>query len=119
MVAADNRLTLVEEEDFEVVDGVNVHAAKGHTFGTQAVTVDTKKGTYALAQDVVYTYENAEDYKPLGLGLDNLEQLKSIHKVNELVGSNLDRIIPGHDIAVFDKYKTERVGENRIVTVVK
>jgi hypothetical protein len=34
-----------------------------------------------------------EDYKPLGLGLDNLEQVMSIHKVNELVGGNIDRVI--------------------------
>jgi N-acyl homoserine lactone hydrolase len=118
-VAAENRLTLIEEDNFEVVEGVKLYQAKGHTFGTQAITVETKKGTYALAQDVVYTYENAADYKPLGLGLDNVEQLMSIHKVNELVGGNVDFIIPGHDIAVFDKYKTEQVGKNRIVTVVK
>lgn len=118
-VAAENRLTLIEEDNFEVVKGVKVHAAKGHTFGTQAVTVETKQGTYALAQDVVYTYENATDYKPLGLGLDNLEQVISIDKVNKLVGGNIDRVIPGHDIAVFEKYKTEQIGKNRIVTIVK
>lgn len=118
-VAAENRLTLIEEDNFEVVEGIKVHQAKGHTFGTQAITVETKKGTYALAQDVVYTYENAVDYKPLGLGLDNIEQLMSIHKVNQLVGGNVDFIIPGHDMAVFDKYQTEQVGKNRIVTVVK
>ncbi|WHX42713.1 hypothetical protein QNH36_11530 [Mesobacillus sp. AQ2] len=43
----------------------------------------------------------------------------SIQKVNELVGGNVDFIIPGHDMAVFDKYPTEQVGKNRIVTVVK
>ncbi|WP_144475772.1 N-acyl homoserine lactonase family protein [Cytobacillus oceanisediminis] len=118
-VAAENRLTLIEEDNFEVAEGVKVHKAKGHTFGTQAVSVETKKGTYALAQDVVYTYENATDYKPLGLGLDNLEQVMSIHKVNELVGGNVDSIIPGHDIAVFDQYPTEQVGKNRVVTIVK
>jgi len=118
-VGAENRLTLIEAEHFEVAEGVKLHQAKGHTFGTQAITVETKKGTYALAQDVVYTYENAIDYKPLGLGLDNVDQLMSIHKVNELVGGNVDFIIPGHDIAVFDKYQTEQVGKNRIVTIVK
>lgn len=118
-VAVENRLTLIEEDNFEVAEGVKLHKAKGHTFGTQAVTVETKKGKYVLAQDVVYTYENAADYKPLGLGLDNVEQLMSIHKVNELVGGNVDFIIPGHDFAVFDKYQTEQVGKNRIVTVVK
>ena len=118
-VAAEYRLTLIEEDNFEVVEGIKLHQAKGHTFGTQAATVETKKGTYALAQDVVYTYENAVDYKPLGLGLDNIEQLMSIHKVNQLVGGNVDFIIPGHDMAVFDKYQTEQVGKNRIVTVVK
>lgn len=118
-VAAENRLTLIEEDNFEVVEGIKLHQAKGHTFGTQAITVETKKGKYVLAQDVVYTYENAADYKPLGLGLDNVEQLMSIHKVNQLVGGNVDFIIPGHDMAVFDKYQTEQVGKNRIVTVVK
>jgi N-acyl homoserine lactone hydrolase len=118
-VAAENRLTLIEDDSFEVAEGVKLHEAKGHTFGTQAVTVETKKGTFVLTQDVVYTYENAADYKPLGLGLDNIEQLLSIHKVNELAGGNIDLIITGHDLGVFDKYKTERVGKNRIVTVVE
>ncbi|MEH7885169.1 N-acyl homoserine lactonase family protein [Bacillus sp. JJ1609] len=118
-VAAENRLTLIEEDNFEVAEGVKLHQAKGHTFGTQAVTVETKKGMYALAQDVVYTYENAIDNKPLGLGIDNVEQLMSIHKINKLVGGKVDFIIPGHDIAVFDKYQTEQVGKNRIVTVVE
>ncbi|WP_394138209.1 hypothetical protein [Cytobacillus oceanisediminis] len=37
----------------------------------------------------------------------------------ELAGGNIDRIIPGRDIAVFEKYKTEQIGKNRIVTIVK
>lgn len=118
-VAAENRLTLIEEDNFEVAEGVKLHQAKGHTYGTQGVTVETKKGTYALAQDVVYTYENAADYKPLGLGLDNIEQLMSIRKLNELVEGNIEFLIPGHDKAVFDKYPTVQVGKNRIVTVVE
>jgi N-acyl homoserine lactone hydrolase len=118
-VAAENRLTLIEEDNFEVAEGVKAHKAKGHTFGTQAVTVETRNGTYALTQDVAYTYENIIDYKPLGLGLDNVEQLMSIQKVNKLVRGNVNFIIPGHDMAVFDKYPTEQVGKNRIVTVVK
>jgi N-acyl homoserine lactone hydrolase len=118
-VAAENRLKLIEGDKLEVVEGVKVHKAKGHTFGTQAVSVETKKGTYVLTQDVAYTYENVIDFKPLGLGLDNIDQLLSIHKVTELVGGNVDFIIPGHDRAVFEKYPTEQVGKNRIVTVVK
>ncbi|MBT2679289.1 N-acyl homoserine lactonase family protein [Bacillus sp. ISL-35] len=118
-VAAENRLTLIEEDNFEVAEGVKAYKAKGHTFGTQAITVETRNGTYVLTQDVAYTYENVTDYKPMGLGLDNIEQLMSIHKVNKLVGENVDFIIPGHDMAVFDKYQTEQVGKNRIVTVVK
>jgi N-acyl homoserine lactone hydrolase len=118
-VAAENRLTLIEEDNFEVAEGVKAHKAKGHTFGTQALTVETKKETFVLTQDVAYTYENVIDYKPLGLGLDNIDQLMSIHKVNELVGGNADFIIPGHDKAVFKKYPTEQVGKNRIVTIVK
>lgn len=118
-VAAQNRLTLIKEDNFEVAEGIKAHEAKGHTFGTQAVSVGTKKGTYVLAQDVVYTYENAIDSKPLGLGFDNIEQLMSIQKLNELVGGDVNFIIPGHDMAVFDKYPTKRVGKNRIVTVVE
>jgi len=118
LASSEKRVTLVKDDNFEVAKGIKVHAAKGHTFGTQALTVETKKGMYALAQDVVYTYENATDYKPLGLGLDNLEQLNSIHKVNNLVNGDINRIIPGHDIAVFDKYPTKKVGKNRIVTIV-
>ncbi|MEH7443708.1 N-acyl homoserine lactonase family protein [Bacillus sp. JJ1122] len=118
-VAAENRLTLIEADNFEVAEGVKLHQAKGHTFGTQVITVETKKGMYVLPQDVVYTYENAIDYKPLGLGIDNVEQLMSIDKVNKLVGGNVDFIIPGHDIAVFDKYPTVQVGKNRMVTIVK
>lgn len=118
-VAAEKSLTLIEEDNFEVAEGVKAHNAKGHTFGTQAITVETRKGTYVLTQDVAYTYENVSDYKPLGLGLDNVEQLMSIHKVNELAGGNVDFIIPGHDMVVFDKYPTKQVGKNRIVTVIK
>jgi N-acyl homoserine lactone hydrolase len=119
VVAAEGRLNLIEDEDYEVTQGVVAHFAAGHTFGTQAVTVETKKGTYALAQDVVYTYTNAKDYKPLGLGLDNLEQLKSIHKLNEFVNGDMTKLIPGHDIAVFDMFPTEKIGKNRVVTVKK
>lgn len=116
-VAAENRLTLIEDEEYEVVKGIKTHTAKGHTFGTQALTVNTKEGKYALAQDVVYVYENATHYKPLGLGLDNLAQLESIHKLNELVNGDMTKLIPGHDIAVFEMFPTEKIGKNRIVTV--
>ncbi|GAA2701848.1 hypothetical protein GCM10009865_10570 [Aeromicrobium ponti] len=37
----------------------------------------------------------------------------------ELAGGNIDRIIPGHDIAVFKNYNTEQIGKNSIVTIVK
>ncbi len=56
-VSSENRLTLIDRDGYEVVDGVKTYMAKGHTFGTQGVTVETREGTYALAQDVVYTFE--------------------------------------------------------------
>lgn len=48
-VAADKRLTLIEEDNFEVAEGVKAHNAKGHTFGTQAVTVEKRRNICAYS----------------------------------------------------------------------
>ncbi|MDF2647815.1 MAG: N-acyl homoserine lactonase family protein [Paenibacillus sp.] len=117
-VAAEGRLTLIENDKFEITKGIVAHLADGHTFGTQFITVETKKGLFALSQDVVYTYRNAKSYIPNGYGIDNLDMLKALHKVLQTVDGDLSRLVPAHDTEVFSKFPTKQVGKNKIVNIV-
>jgi glyoxylase-like metal-dependent hydrolase (beta-lactamase superfamily II) len=73
--------------DTELVPGVTLHLAPGHTAGLQAVRVRTSRGNVVLASDASHFYENLETNRPFIAALDIAAMLDSFRKVERLADS--------------------------------
>ena len=91
--------TLVDG-DQEIVKGVSVIFAPGHTEGLQGVLVQAKGKQYFLAGDCVPLYESINHNPPWpnGLFVNLREYYETQVKISKLGAS----IIPGHDMKVLE-----------------
>jgi glyoxylase-like metal-dependent hydrolase (beta-lactamase superfamily II) len=86
------------EGEFEVIPGVRLIPLPGHSPGLQGVLVDTEKGKYLLASDMVYLYESWRGNKtfphiPAGQLL-NLDECMASFAYMEKIA---DVVLPSHD----------------------
>ena len=54
------RMTLVDGDDQEIVDGIRVYTGPRHSFASQYVGVNTSDGTVVVASDCIWFYANLE-----------------------------------------------------------
>jgi glyoxylase-like metal-dependent hydrolase (beta-lactamase superfamily II) len=85
--------------DCEVADGIRCITAPGHTPGSQMVLVDTPGGTYCLAGDNAFLYENIEHTIAPGHVYSRADWFTSMSKARQLS----DRILPSHDPLLFER----------------
>ena len=104
------RIKTVEMKEKEIVEGVKVIPLPGHTPGSIGVVVDTEKGPYVVTGDAVPKYGNLEGsvkerqpYLMSGIYTDMLAMWKSFELIDEIVGHDFSKVIPGHDPMVFKK----------------
>lgn len=92
--------------DFEFLDGdvenllpgISVILAPGHTPGFEIVTVDTEKGKYAILSDTAVRFEHWDEPRLIqDPGYDSETLLKAIDYIDNLGAF----ILPGHDMDVF------------------
>lgn len=86
--------------DTNIVDGVRVLSAPGHTPGMQGVLVNTAQGDYFIAGDNIPLYENMEGDKISwcipGSNFCSLEDYyRSLSRIQTTVGKSF--VLPGHD----------------------
>lgn len=89
------------EGDKEICKGIRVIFTPGHTPGSQSILVDTEKGVYCIAGDLVLFYENIEKNIPVGALSSRIDWFSSIEKIKKIA----DYIIPAHDPKIFEKSK--------------
>lgn len=88
------------EGDCEVMEGISVITTPGHSMGSQSIIVETEKGPYLIAGDLIGLYECFENDPMIANGIhidliayyDSLEKVKNLHCA----------ILPGHDYKVFE-----------------
>ncbi len=104
------RIKTVEMKEREIVEGVKVIPLPGHTPGSIGVVVDTERGPYVVTGDAVPKYGNLEGsakerqpYLMSGIYTDMLGMWKSFELIDEIVGHDFSKVIPGHDPMVFKK----------------
>lgn len=91
--------------DKEISKGVSAIFLPGHTLGMQGVAVETRKGNYLIASDLVPLFENwdgAPPYQhhiPPGIHVDIRQCYESFQKVEQLASY----VLPSHDVKIFDK----------------
>jgi N-acyl homoserine lactone hydrolase len=112
---AQGRVTLLDG-DHELADGVTCRLAKDtHSFGIQWLEVATAKGAYALAGDVCYTYFNVERMWPPGYLQGNpWNIMREMRRIKAVVGDDLARMLPGHDLEIFTRHPSGRPHGTRV-----
>ncbi len=95
----------VLDGDAEIAPGVGVILTPGHSQGSQCVTVETRQGTYILANDTVPLYDNWEGSPPYVAHIPNTihvnldEYFASFDKIERIGGI----VLPGHDPRVLER----------------
>lgn len=92
--------------DVQIIDGVSVIFAPGHTPGMQGVLVNTVSGNYFIAGDNIPLYENWNDNKsdkhiPISNFVNLEDYYSTASRIERIVEG--DFILPGHDPKVLEK----------------
>jgi glyoxylase-like metal-dependent hydrolase (beta-lactamase superfamily II) len=107
------RLRLIDGDAREFLPGVTAYTGGKHTYASQYVGVRTRAGTVVIASDNMYLYENLERRAPIAQTLDAASNLRAQERMRSLA-SDVRLIIPGHDPAVFRRFRSSRDGIARI-----
>jgi glyoxylase-like metal-dependent hydrolase (beta-lactamase superfamily II) len=88
--------------DAEVVPGVRVHKATGHTAGMQIVSVQTGRGRAVLTSDASHYYANIEEGNSFNTFVDLAGVYRGYDRIRELADAP-ELIVPGHDPQVMER----------------
>jgi glyoxylase-like metal-dependent hydrolase (beta-lactamase superfamily II) len=121
----EHRVTLIDGDKDNVLPGIHVRLGSGHTIGQQFVLIDTAAGRRVISGDCVYSRhqltgrDNDGVYVPLNNATGSVwEQLKTIDKMNDELGGDLERLVVLHDIERWKGLPIEKEVEGfRIVKV--
>jgi len=101
----EHRVTLIDGDKDNVLPGIHVRLGSGHTIGQQFVLIDTAAGRRIISGDCVYSrhqfigHSNDGVYVPLNNAVGSVwEQLKTIDRMNDELGGDLERLVVLHDI---------------------
>jgi glyoxylase-like metal-dependent hydrolase (beta-lactamase superfamily II) len=90
--------------DAEIVPGVWVHKASGHTAGMQIVSVQTPRGRAVLTSDAAHYYANMDEGNSFNTFVDLAGVYRGYERIRELAAS-ADLIVAGHDPLVLQRLK--------------
>ncbi|MEM6618940.1 MAG: N-acyl homoserine lactonase family protein [Pseudomonadota bacterium] len=91
----------------QVAPGVTVHRVGGHSLGLQVVRVETAGGPVCLASDAAHYYENFQSGLLFPIVADRAAMREGFRTIRTLAGGADDRVIPGHDPLVRDRFPQE------------
>jgi glyoxylase-like metal-dependent hydrolase (beta-lactamase superfamily II) len=89
--------------DQEMLPGIELLLAPGHTPGLQVVAVNTSKGIAILGSDCGHIFRNYEEEIPSCFIVDMVAWMKTYDKLKSKV-SSLDLLFPGHDMKMLTDY---------------
>src|SRR5262245_58548497 len=113
MLKTAGRVALVEGDNQEILPGIRVYIGGKHTYQSQYVGVVARSGTVIVASDNAYLYENFERRLPIAQTLNPASNLAAQARMLMLAAS-LNRIVPGHDPAVFERFTKIKDGVVRV-----
>lgn len=101
----EHRLALLDGDGDNVLPGVHVRLASGHTPGHQCVMVETARGRRIISGDCLYSRRQltglANDgvYAPLANATGTLlEQLRTLDRLHEAIEGEHERLVVMHDV---------------------
>jgi glyoxylase-like metal-dependent hydrolase (beta-lactamase superfamily II) len=121
------RVNMIDGDRDDVLPGIHVRLASGHTIGQQFVIVETGSGPRVISGDCLYNKVQLTGpggngvYVPLNNAVGSVwEQLKSLDKLNDAIAGDLANLVILHDPDRWPDLPIEHsVGEFRIVQVSK
>ena len=87
----------------EIIPGITGYIGGKHTWQSQYVGVHAKDGVVVLASDNMYLYENLDKHLPIAATVDADSNIRAQDRMRQIAASS-KLIIPGHDLAVFDRF---------------
>jgi glyoxylase-like metal-dependent hydrolase (beta-lactamase superfamily II) len=108
-----DRLVLIPG-DQEIMPGIELLLAPGHTVGLQAVAVNTIKGTAVLASDCAHVRDSFREDIPSVFITDLIAWMESYDKLRSKA-SSIDLIFPGHDAVTLHDYPKVAEDVTRLV----
>jgi glyoxylase-like metal-dependent hydrolase (beta-lactamase superfamily II) len=103
------KLKLVDGDAKEILPGVTVYTGGRHTYASQYVGVQTGAGTVVIASDNLYLYENLDKRAAIAQTFDAESNLRAQDRM-KTIASDVRLIVPGHDPAVFDRFRSRANG---------
>jgi glyoxylase-like metal-dependent hydrolase (beta-lactamase superfamily II) len=103
------RVQLVDGDSKEIMPGVTAYTGGKHTFASQYVGIHTARGTVVVASDNCYLYENLKLHRPIAQTLDAPSNLAAQDRMKR-IASTPRWIVPGHDPAVFKRFRSVGAG---------
>ena len=103
------RVKFVEGDDQEIIPGIRCYIGGRHTRASQYVSVRTAGERAVFTSDNVYLCENLDKHVPIAQTLDAASNLKAQDRIRGLA-SRPELIVPGHDPAVFERFKSVAEG---------
>ena len=110
---ASGRVKLVDGVAQEILPGITAYTGGQHTYASQYVGVRTAKGIVVVASDNAYLYENLDRRAAIAQTLDAKSNLAAQDRMKSLAGA-VRLIVPGHDPAVFQRFRSVRPGVSKI-----
>jgi glyoxylase-like metal-dependent hydrolase (beta-lactamase superfamily II) len=98
----DGRMAF-HDGDAELVPGVWVHKATGHTAGMQIVSVETSRGRVVLTSDAAHYYANMDEGNVFNTFMDLAGVYRGHDRIRALASSP-DLIVAGHDPLVLQRF---------------
>jgi glyoxylase-like metal-dependent hydrolase (beta-lactamase superfamily II) len=99
----ERRVRFVDGDE-EMAPGITLHRVGGHAPGLQVVRVQTADGPLVLASDATHFYENLHEDRPFAIVHSLPGMYDAFDRVRALAGGDDDRIVPGHDPLVLERY---------------
>ena len=99
----ERRVRFVDGDE-AMAPGITLHRVGGHAPGLQVVRVQTAGGPVVLASDATHFYENLELDRPFSIVHSLPGMYDAFDRVRALAGHDDDRIVPGHDPLVLERY---------------
>lgn len=87
----------------EIVPGITVYNAGGHSAGLQIVKIQTSTGNVILTSDVSHFYQNFEEDRPFAV-IHDLAKMYHAFDLVRSVSDPLSIIVPGHDPKVMERF---------------
>ena len=94
----------------EIDAGLSVIRVDGHYDGLLSVVIKTTKGLVVLASDSNYLYSNLEKKWPGGLIRTTLSDALDVFPILDFFSELGATIVPGHDVAIMDKFPQVATG---------